>query len=209
MPGRRYEQRRRAEQAARTRRKILDAVDRSLGRAPSEPISIERIAAAAGVARSTIYAIFGSRAGLFDAVAADVFARAGYDRVIEAARQEDPRAGLRDGLRAATEMFAARRDLIRALYSIAQLDPQSVGGAVGRIEAERAAGMERLARRLGEQGHLREGLSTEQAERILWMLTSFESFDLLHGARGLPPSEVSELLITTAERTLLRAGGEG
>jgi len=202
VPTRRYEQRARAELAARTRRRILDTVVERLRAAPTEPISVERIAAMAGVARSTVYAIFGSRAGLFDAVGADVFERAGYGALVDAARHPDGREQLRAGTRAATAMFAAHRDVVRALYSMAQLDEQAVGGSVRRWEAERSAGMARLARRLEDQGELRPGVSVEQAEHVLWVLSSFESFDLLFTGRGLPAEAVADLLIAAAERSV-------
>ena len=199
MATRRYQQRVRAELAEETRRRILDAVIERLRAAPAEPVSIERIAGMAGVARSTVYAIFGSRAGLFDAVGADVFERAGYGQVIEAARHPDARERLRGGLRTATRMFATHRDIIRALHSIAQLDEQAVGGAVRRWEAERATGIARLARHLHDQGELRAGVDLEAAESTLWVLTSFESFDLLFTGRGLPADAVSDVLIAAAE----------
>jgi len=202
MATRRYEQTARAESADRTRRRILEAVLERLGSAPAEPVSIERIAGMAGVARSTVYSIFGSRAGLFDAVGELVFARAGYALVVDAARHPDAREHLRSGLRAASEMFAADREIVRALYSMAQLDEQAVGGATRRWEAERAAGMRRLARRLREEGELRAGVTAEEAERILWVLTSFESFDLLFTGLGLGPGAAAELLTATAERAV-------
>jgi len=207
MASRRYEQRARAESAERTRRRILDAVLERLRRAPAEPVSIDRIAGMAGVARSTVYAIFGSRAGLFDAVGDDVFGRAGYGLVVDAARHPDAREHLRGGLRAASEMFAADRDVIRALYSMAQLDEHAVGAATGRWEAERGAGMKRLARRLGEEGELQPGVSVEHAGDVLWVLTSFESFDLLFTGRGLAPQAAATLMIATAEGALCAEGG--
>ena len=69
---RRYQQRARAEEAEKTRQRIVDAALERLRDAPSEPVSMERIATMAGVARSTVYAIFGSRAGVFDAVGAEL-----------------------------------------------------------------------------------------------------------------------------------------
>lgn len=100
-------------------------------------------------------------------------------------------------------MYAGYRDLRRALFSMAQLDDEAVGGSVRRIEEERTAGMARLARRLAEQGELRPGVSLDEAENVLWVLTSFESFDLLYTGRGLSTEAAAELLIATAERALL------
>jgi AcrR family transcriptional regulator len=200
VPTRRYEQRLRAEEAEKTRSRIIDAVLERLRAAPSEPVSIERIAEMAGVARSTVYAIFGSRAGLFDAVGAELQERTGYRQLVEASHQPDARVALRGGLRAASEMLAAERDIRRALHSMAQLDQEAVGHAIERWEEERASGMARIAAQLQEQGHLRAGVSAEEANDVLWVITSFESFDLLYTGRGLPLDVVVERLTEIAER---------
>ena len=204
MATRPYEQRQRAETADQTRRRILDAVIERLRKAPAEPVSVDRIAEMAGVARSTVYAIFGSRAGLFDAVAADVLEREDYERLLEAKHEPDAREHMRVGFRTGTEMLAADRDIVRALFSMAQLDERAVGEAVRKREESRAAGMTRLAGRLAEQDLLRPDVTVEDAEHILWVLTSFESFDLLHTGRGLSKDAVAELLFATAERALLK-----
>ena len=81
---------------------------------------------------------------MFDAVATDLFDRAGHDRLIEAV----------------------------------------------------------LARRLAEQGLLRPGVTPEEAADVLWLLTSFESFDLMYSGRGMPVDAIVTTLVTTAERTL-------
>ena len=201
---RRYEQRERAEAAERTRRRILDAVIERLRKAPAEPVSIDHIAEMAGVARSTVYAIFGSRAGLFDGVAADVLEREDYERLLEAKHEPDAREHMRAGFRSGTDMLAADRDIVRALFSMAQLDEGAVGDAVRKREENRAAGMARLAGRLVEQDLLRPDVSAEDAERILWVLTSFDSFDLLYTGRGMSSEAVADLLFATAERALLR-----
>jgi AcrR family transcriptional regulator len=201
---RRYEQRERAEAAERTRRRVLDAVIEHLRRSPGEPVSVEHIADKADVARSTVYAIFGSRAGLFDAVAADVLERDAYDRLLEAKFEPDAREHVRAGFRHGTEMLARDRDVVRALFSMAPLDPDGVGAAVRRREQARARGMRRLARRLHEQELLAPGVSAADAEHILWVLTSFEAFDLLHTGRGLSPAASANLLTETAERALLK-----
>ena len=203
MATRRYEQRLRAEEAEKTRSRIVEAVLERLRAAASEPVSIERIAAMAGVARSTVYAIFGSRAGLFDAVGAELQERTGYRGLVEASHHPDARVALRGGLRAASAMLAAERDIRRALHSMAQLDQVAGGGAVERWEEERAAAMARVAAQLQEQGHLRAGVSTEEANDVLWLITSFESFDLLYTGRGLPLDVVVERLTETVERALM------
>jgi AcrR family transcriptional regulator len=202
---RRYEQKARAQAAEETRRRILDAMYERVRAAPSEAVSVDRVAKDAGVARSTVYLVFGSRAGLFDALGRDVMERAGYAELLQAVRHDDAREHMRGGLAAGARMYAAEPDVIRALYGMARLDPDAVGGAMARIEAERSRGMRRLADRLAEQGLLREDVSAEEAAHILWVIASFESFDLLHTQRGLSLEETTRLLVAMAERSLLEA----
>jgi AcrR family transcriptional regulator len=200
---RRYEQRRRAQTAEETRRRVLDAMYEQLRETPAQPVSVDRIARTAGVARSTVYVIFGSRAGLFDAFAADLLERGGFRRVLDAIADPDPRVHLREGITGAVHTFAAHRDVTRALVSMAALDADAVGGAMQRSEQRRAKGMMRLARRLARHGLLREGLTAKAAADRLWVLTSFDAFDLLYSGRGLSADEVARVLVETAERGLL------
>ena len=157
----------------------------------------------AGVARSTVYASFGSRAGLFDAVAEELRERHGFDRLAGTSFRPDTRAAFRDGMRAATAMLAGDRDIYRALHSMAQLDQEAVGSAVVRAEQNRAEAMGRLAHGLHEQGELLPGVGAEEAAHVLWVLSSFESFDLLYTGRGLSVDAIVELLTATAERALM------
>jgi AcrR family transcriptional regulator len=204
VPTRHYEQRLRAEHAEETRRSILDAVDRCLRESPTERVSLDRVARLANVARSTIYLVFGSRAGLFDAFTEDLWARTGMAALTSAVANPDARQHLRGGIAAAARMYANDRDIYRVLHSMARLDPDSVGGAVAKMNAERSGGMAYLARRLDEDGALREGMSRERAADVLWFLCSFESFDLLYSDRGLVLDEVVDVIATTAEDALCR-----
>src|SRR5690242_6319290 len=192
---RRYQQRARAEEAARTRMRIIEAVFERLRR--KQPVAVDEIAQDAEVARSTVYAIFGSRAGLFDAVGRELAERSGYAGLVAAKYEPDVRDQVRAGLKAACEMFAANRDIYRALRSVARLEG---------LDDERANAMRRIARLMKEQGVLREDLSVSDAEHILWMLSSFESFDELYTNRGLSTSRTIKLLTATVENSLYDAG---
>jgi AcrR family transcriptional regulator len=160
------------------------------------------VARLAGVSRSTIYVIFESRAGLFDAFTEDLWERTGIAGLTAAVSTPDAREHLRGGLRAASAMLAADRDIYRVLYSMARLDPDSVGGAVQKMEADRRGGMAYLARRLAETGVLRADVTEEQAADVLWVLCSFDAFDLLHTGRGLAVDDAADLLAVMAERAL-------
>ncbi len=204
MGKRRYEQRLRAEAAAETRQRILDALYDRLRDAPADPVSVDEVARLARVARSTVYLVFGSRSGLFDALTDQLLAgSSGYERILDAVREPDARETLRGGLAGGVEMYAAHRDVLRVLNSMAKLDPAGVGQALARSEKERTGGMAWLAGRLAEQNALARGVTPEHAAHVLWVLASFDAYDLLASGRGLPPEKAAAVLVDMAERALL------
>ena len=206
MATRRYEQRARAEEAEKTRQRIIDAVVERLRAAPSEPVSVERIAEMAGVARSTVYAIFGSRARAVRRRRPRTSReRPGYARLVEASHRPDAREALRGGLRAASAMLAARsRHLARAALDGAARS----GGGRRRRRSAGSRSARRRWRRIARaactsRATCAPGVSVEEANDVLWVITSFESFDLLYTGRGLPLDAVVERLTATAERALM------
>jgi AcrR family transcriptional regulator len=199
-----YAQVLRAESAAGTRARILDAVAQRLREAPTEPVSLEKVARIARVSRSTIYGDFESRAGLFRAFVADLWERTGLSRLTEAVATPDARGHLRNGLAEASRMHAQDMDVYRVLFAMHRLDPESVGGAVEAMNEERRGGMAHLARRLHEDGQLREDVTVEVATDVLWMLCSFEALDLLMSDRGRTVEEAVDVLVTVVERSLCR-----
>jgi AcrR family transcriptional regulator len=204
VASRRYEQRLRAESAEETRRRILDAVGQRLRDAPTEPLSLDQVARLAKVARSTIYLVFGSRAGLLHAFGDDLFERSGVAELTSAVAHPDAHEHLRGAFRAGMQMFVDERDVYRVLFSMSQLDPAADEGTIARKEDNRSGGMIHLARRLAEQDYLRPDMTVEKAADVLWVLASFETFDLLYTGRSLGIDEVVDLVVTMAERTLLR-----
>lgn len=198
-----YEQRIRAESAEETRTRILDALHDLLRERPDGSISVDQVAKRARVARSTVYLAFGSRRGLFDALTERLLSGEGFDEILRAVRLPDARESLRGGITGGVKQFAANHDALRVLNAMRTLDPTGAGEAVARVEAQRSSGMARLARRLGEQGLLRPGLTPEQAAHVLWLFAGFDAFDTLATGRGLDPDEVTAILIEIAEHALL------
>ncbi|KRE21274.1 TetR/AcrR family transcriptional regulator [Agromyces sp. Soil535] len=202
MTTRKYTQQVRAVAADETRRRILDAMRDRLRAAPSEALSIERVAQDAGVARSTVYVVFGSKAGLFEALGGDLLERTGFQRIVDAAALPDARDAVRESLRAAAGVYAAERDVARTIYSMWSLEPEAVRGAFEVVERGRAEGQRWMAWRLAEEGHLHPDVTVEEATDILWVITSFETFDQLYTGRGLSAEDTAARLVTMAERAL-------
>ena len=108
--------------------------------APTEQPSLDKVAQLAKVSRSTIYADFGSRAGLFDAFVVDLWERTGLGALNRAVAADDARAHLREGIAAASRMKGQELDVYRVLHAMDRLDPESAGGAVRHMETDRGAG---------------------------------------------------------------------
>ncbi|GGK93245.1 hypothetical protein Ppa06_60460 [Planomonospora parontospora subsp. parontospora] len=207
MAPRKYQQVLRAEAAEETRRRILDAVGQCLREAPTEQPGLGRVAELAKVSRSTIYADFGSRSGLFDAFVVDLWERTGLGELGRAVGATDARDHLREGIRAASRMKGGELAVYRVLHAMDRLDPESAGGAVRHMETDRRAGMQSLAEHLEREGELREGLTVDEAVDALWVLTSFESLDLLVTGRSRTVDEAIDILVDMAERAVCRTPG--
>jgi hypothetical protein len=100
-------------------------------------------------------------------------------------------------------MYAALPDLARAMFSLSAVDPDAVA-AVRAIEDGRRPGQAQIARRLAEQGYLRDDVSVDEATDILTVITSFQAFDELFTGGGLPADVVADRLVAMAERSVCR-----
>jgi AcrR family transcriptional regulator len=190
---RRYDSRRRKQQASLTRRAILGAA-RSLflGRGYAAT-TIAAVAGAAGVSVETIYKTFGNKAGLVKGVF-DV-AIVGDDEPIPMLQREmvariraepDPRQKLLmygEHLAEAGPRAGALQLLIR---SAAASDPDAAA-VWEQMVTERLVGMTEFARHLHEGGYVRSGVSFDEARDVLWTYNSVELYDLLVLQRGWEP----------------------
>jgi hypothetical protein len=102
-------------------------------------------------------------------------------------------------------IFAEHRDVLRVLYSMAQLDPEAVGGAVQRMGEGRAAGLAWLAQRLAAHDPLRSDVTVDAAAHLLWAVTGFEFFDQFYTGRALPVEMAADLMVAAVERVVLKS----
>jgi len=101
-------------------------------------------------------------------------------------------------------MYAADRGIYRVLFSLNEIEPDAVGGAVEKMKRERAGGLAHLARRLQHDSVLRADVTVEQATDLPWVLCSFDTFDTLYSGRGRSVDEAIELIVRTTEAALCR-----
>jgi AcrR family transcriptional regulator len=211
---RRYESRRRQEQAAQTRRDIVTAAGplfRDRGYAVPMPV----IAEAAGVAVETIYRIFGTKAGLFravvDALLAGGAARAERpvpERPAIQAIQQEPDPVRKIERFAALQPGVHRRagPLLRALRDARASDPD-LDRLWRELEDARLQGQGGFVDHLAREGALRGDRSPDDAKDTLWTLCSLTVHDLFVIDRGWAPERYAAWLTSALQHELLEPDG--
>ena len=102
-------------------------------------------------------------------------------------------------------MYAADQRVFARLLMLRAVDPEAVEPLARSLD-DRAMGMASLAERLAAQGRLRPGMTAKQAADVLWVLTSFWTFDELFSGRGLDAEACATILVEMARSSLLVPG---
>lgn len=200
-----YRMRARAESAEATRRRVIDATREAILDGPVPQVSMGDIARRAGVARSTLYASYGSQAGLIGAVMVDAGMRGGFERALELFNLPDAAEAMRLALREGARMIGSDYELAKRSRILAQLDP-AVMASLQISDEYRSGGMRYQAGRLAEQGHLRPGVTAEDAAMLLYALTDFGIYEALRAGWGLDTEQIGDFMVAVASRQLLREG---
>jgi len=187
----------RAQSAEDTQRRILEAAKSLFGRLGIDKVTIAAIGKKAGVAGSTVYALYGSKDGILRVLMEQAFFGRGFQSAQELLRGEnDP-----------VKLIAMTPRVARAVY---EGDASNLGlirhasgfsPALRKIEQD----FERIryetqgprVRSLFDAGKGRPGLSLEEARRILWMYTSREVYRMLVHEAGWTPDKYETWLSTT------------
>jgi AcrR family transcriptional regulator len=120
-----YRSPKRDSAAEKTRARIISAANRQLRSAKGlQRLSLESVAAQAGVTRLTVYNQFGSRRGLLEAVFDDVAFRGGLNRLPEAMAEKDPRAALRRLVAIFCEFWYCNRRMLGRIIGASVADPR-------------------------------------------------------------------------------------
>ena len=209
-PSRRYNAAGRRAAAQRTRRAILDAAVRLFTERGYAGTTMADIAAAAGVALDTIYAVVGPKPTLFRLLIETAIS--GADEPIPAEERDyvgairaEPDAGRKLELyaRAVRAIQGRLAPLLHVLRAAAPGDPDLA--AVWREIAERRARNMRLfVADVASTGALREDISLEEAADVIWATNSAEFYVLLVHERGWEPDHYMHWLADAWRRLLLR-----
>src|SRR5579859_2574423 len=209
MSPRPYRLGRREEVVGQGRRRILDAARDLLREANAYPgFTVDAVARRADVARATVYYQFRSKNGLLEAVCDDLAEAGGMADLAKVFTSPDPRAAVRGFVTAFAGFWATDRVVMRRLRALAALDPE-VGLVISARDQRRRDGLAVLVSRLpAADGSGEAQQAVEQRVQLLYVLTSFETFDALAGPdRDL--ADAVPLVNRLAEAALLvQAGGD-
>ncbi|HKE75931.1 MAG TPA: helix-turn-helix domain-containing protein [Acidimicrobiales bacterium] len=198
----------REEQAATTRRRIVDAagdlfVERGYG-----ATSIKAVAEAAGVAPDTVYAVFGSKVRLLtalidarlvpDADAANVMERPEAEAV---RNQRDQRTMVRLFARDMAATLSRVGPVFEILRTAGAVEP-AVAEVYREMNGYRLGNMERFVGWLASAGPLR--VSRKEAARTVWAVASPDVGRLLRIGGAWSEDQHARWLEDVLARTLLR-----
>jgi TetR/AcrR family transcriptional regulator of autoinduction and epiphytic fitness len=195
----------RKEQAQMTRGRILDAARRLLLSGTYSSLTMEDIAGEAGVSYQTVYAIFGTKLRL-----AQALIEVGFPHVADALKlfdQMDPSAGPEVGLRTSARVsrliYEICADLLRFMRESG--DPALLARYRDR-EEQRLTGMidHQVPALLKASGRLRAGMSPSDAVAVIWALSGPDQYTQLVFERGWTPARYEEWLGDALINTLLQ-----
>jgi AcrR family transcriptional regulator len=207
MSPRRYRMGQRKAAAERTRAQVVTGTLELLAtpRGFSE-FSIDAVARKSGVARMTVYYQFGSKAGLIEALYEHLVARHDTGQLADVLRNPDSLAALLEFIDVFIRLWSSDRVVIRRVHALAALDP-ALAQSVQTHHARRRHELEVILKRVrGQYGH--PGFSKfSEALEIVYMLTSFETFDHLAGATRRP-NDVGDAVKRLALAAVVLHGAE-
>ena len=191
----------RAERAAVTRTRIAQAARRLFASAGYGATTLQAVADEAGVAVQTVYAVYGSKAGILRQLREDLMRQPAADARYEAAvKARDPQRKLELFAASIRQRWENGRDIVKVHEQAAASDPE-LRREVDRVLAVRRAGIDRLATSL--RGHMAPGLSPKSAGAVLDALTLPEVYEELVGIHGWEPEAYEAWLAALLKRELL------
>jgi len=199
----------RQAQASQTRARILDTAQRLFTQRGYAATTMEVIASEAGVATDTVYAAFGTKAGLLHKlldvrVGGDDLPVALLDRTEPRKVRAEPSqrkqiAGFAADVAQIQERAVPVDDIIR---SAAAVDPE-IAAFRARMHGFRYDNMRQFVSWLAANGSFRGGISQDEAAAVVWTLAGPEVHRLLRTERGWSRERYAAWLADTLTRTLL------
>jgi AcrR family transcriptional regulator len=204
-----YDSPRRREQAAATRREILEAAQRLFERQGYGATTMAAIAAEARVALKTVYVAFATKSGVLRALwnrllrgdegDAPVGERAWYREVLE---EPDPERQLELMARASRDAKERIGAVFSVIHAAAPTDPD-IEALWNRIQTEFHAHQRAIVESLARKDALHPELDVERAADVLWTINHPHLWQLLVEERGWTPEQYERWCADLARTQLL------
>ena len=210
---RRYQSQVREESARRTRHAVVQAAHELFTARGYAATSLADIAAAAGVARPTAFAVFGSKPALLRQVLDQAFA--GDDEPVPVAQRPwfrpiwdatTPAAVLDAYARACTLINGRAARIVEVTRRAADQAPE-LGELWDTLQRNRRAGATMVIEHAASLGPLAAGLDTGRATDILWIFNDPALYDTLVSRCGWPEPGYTIWLSGQMRHALLPADG--
>jgi AcrR family transcriptional regulator len=209
---RRYDAAGRRSRAEQARTRVLDVARRRFLADGYVATTMASIATEAGVSVESVYKTHGSKARLAlalfhqaiageEEVPAEARAEARADRL--SAEEEDPVRRLR-GFGSLVGEVTPRVAPLMLLVRTAAAGDSELAEVWEQMLTERLERMAGHARRLVEGGHLRAGLTFEEARDVLWLYSAPEVYELMVDRRGWSPERFGAWVGETYVAALLQ-----
>ena len=182
---------------ADTRQRVLAAARTLLLDHDLNRLTMNEVARLADVARATVYHQYHSKLGLIGALVEDFEQRAGLDTLITVVNTDPPDQLLRSMMRAGCAYWATDPDLVRKISALGNLQ-HDVQQLLAQHDAGRLDILRHTVHRLTDARMLAADHSPDEVLNVLWVLTSFDAYDLLTRGRRLSHHDAAQTLIALA-----------
>lgn len=175
----------REERAAVTRRRILDAARLRFFEEGYAATTLKAIAAEAGVAVQTVYAVFGSKAAILDELRALVVDLPEADDEFRAAMAEPtPERRLARFAHSIRNRWELGGDIVRVNQDAVRVDP-SLRPGIAAADARRHGGIAAFVR--GIEADLGAAIDVERSIGVVNVLTLYAGYEELVSVQGWTP----------------------
>lgn len=145
-------------------------------------LTLDGLARACGLTRQTIHNLFGTKAGVLEALFDQIALDSGMEQMRQVMQQADAEAMLNGFLDIFRLFWTKNRLLLKRIHGIAAIDPE-FGAAVEARNRRRRSAAARIIEMIDRQRGGEAG-SREERAAMLCALTSFEFFEALAESRG-------------------------
>ena len=186
-----------------TRDRIINSALKLIEKDRKGPVSMVAIAREAGLSRQALYLTFADKADLYVALVRRVDEQRGAEAENDKIRLvQDGEGALAALIESQSRMLPSLQSIAHAMDVLRHQDPDADKAWKDRLAA-RMALCEGIADKLSAAGRLRDGISVRKAADLIWIVSSFRTWDDLVNDRGWSAEEYRQHITHVLRSSLL------